>query len=430
MRPVAGVGAQARHPGRRAQHGMSGSISPYARVSTLPMRRLPYFCARRSRGPCIGNRSVACYGRALARRSFWTMAATSCGTACPISSPHGPWTAASRGTLARRPPRRARRAVASCPPGRPPARGAAIAGRGCEARFPTSTRFRGARQAGTDRVFREAGRPAAQIRSAALQEPGGPRPRPRPWLQAGFRLARGARAWPPVNADHGSARCDRLPRLYHGSAVREWQVVIRQSAAGLEPVVLARISHEEYVHPGSDWAIVLLRRRLNAQQRRSPMPTECSPSQLAFGTVDGRSVVAGFDGGAMTTDAGALLLGATDRAIGLIDRFATCFSDGRDGTRVEHALATLVGQRVMGIALGGACPRAGKAGPGGGLGRPRSVAARPGAGDPRRQARGSAGGLCAARWQEHAQPARARRRQCGSLSQDRPRPGGGRAAAG
>ena len=60
------------------------------------------------------------------------------------------------------------------------------------------------------------------------------------------------------------------------------------------------------------------------------MPADCSPSQLAFGTVDGRSVVAGFDGGAVTSDAGALLLGATDRAIGLIERFAACFSDGRD----------------------------------------------------------------------------------------------------
>jgi Transposase DDE domain group 1 len=82
------------------------------------------------------------------------------------------------------------------------------------------------------------------------------------------------------------------------------------------------------------------------------MPADCSPSQLAFGTVDGRSVVAGFDGGAVTSDAGALLLGATDRAIGLIERFAACFSDGRDAARIEHAVATLVGQRVIGIALG------------------------------------------------------------------------------
>jgi hypothetical protein len=82
------------------------------------------------------------------------------------------------------------------------------------------------------------------------------------------------------------------------------------------------------------------------------MPTECSPGQFAFGTVEGRSVVAAFDGGAVTSDAGALLLGATDRALGLIERFAACFSDGRDGTRIEHAVATLVGQRVIGIALG------------------------------------------------------------------------------
>ena len=52
------------------------------------------------------------------------------------------------------------------------------------------------------------------------------------------------------------------------------------------------------------------------------MPTECSAEPLRselfkFGPVEGRAVVAGFDGGAITSDAGALLLGAADRAIGL-----------------------------------------------------------------------------------------------------------------
>ena len=65
------------------------------------------------------------------------------------------------------------------------------------------------------------------------------------------------------------------------------------------------------------------------------MPTECSPERFAFGTVEGRSVVAAFDGVAVTSDAGALLLGATDRAIGLIERFAACFSDGQDATRAR-----------------------------------------------------------------------------------------------
>jgi Transposase DDE domain group 1 len=82
------------------------------------------------------------------------------------------------------------------------------------------------------------------------------------------------------------------------------------------------------------------------------MPTECSPELFEFAPVGGRIVVAGFDGGAITSDAGALLLGATDRAIGLVDRFAECFDDRRDPRYVEHRVATLIGQRVHGIALG------------------------------------------------------------------------------
>src|SRR5690348_1090875 len=82
------------------------------------------------------------------------------------------------------------------------------------------------------------------------------------------------------------------------------------------------------------------------------MPTECSPELFEFAPVEGRVVVAGFDGGSMTSDAGALLLGATDRAIGLVERFAECFVDRRKPELVAHSVATLVGQRVYGIALG------------------------------------------------------------------------------
>src|SRR5437016_4165884 len=53
----------------------------------------------------------------------------------------------------------------------------------------------------------------------------------------------------------------------------------------------------------------------------------------------------------MTSDAGALLLGATDRAIGSVERFAECFTDSRAAELIEHELKTLVGQRVFGIAL-------------------------------------------------------------------------------
>ncbi len=43
------------------------------------------------------------------------------------------------------------------------------------------------------------------------------------------------------------------------------------------------------------------------------MPTECSPSRFEFAPVETERVVAGFDGGAITSDAGALLLGAFPR---------------------------------------------------------------------------------------------------------------------
>jgi hypothetical protein len=82
------------------------------------------------------------------------------------------------------------------------------------------------------------------------------------------------------------------------------------------------------------------------------MPTECSRDLFGYEVVEGRQVVAAFDGGEVTSDAGALLLGATDRAIGLIGRFAACFADGRAQAQVEHTIEAMVAQRVFGIALG------------------------------------------------------------------------------
>jgi len=82
------------------------------------------------------------------------------------------------------------------------------------------------------------------------------------------------------------------------------------------------------------------------------MPTECNPKLFEFAPVEGRQVVAAFDGGAITSDAGALLLGKTDRAIRLTERFASCFNDTRVSELVEHSVGTMVMQRVVGIALG------------------------------------------------------------------------------
>src|SRR5580693_3689459 len=82
------------------------------------------------------------------------------------------------------------------------------------------------------------------------------------------------------------------------------------------------------------------------------MPTECSRDLFGFAPVEGREVVAAFDGGAITSDAGALLLGAADHRLRLTARFAACFHDVRRRHLIEHEVVTLLGQRVFGIALG------------------------------------------------------------------------------
>ena len=82
------------------------------------------------------------------------------------------------------------------------------------------------------------------------------------------------------------------------------------------------------------------------------MQTDCNPKLFEFEAVERKSVVAGFDGGAITSNAGALLLGQVNDGLGLVRRFASCFTDRRDPRFVEHRVETLVGQRIFGLALG------------------------------------------------------------------------------
>ena len=63
-------------------------------------------------------------------------------------------------------------------------------------------------------------------------------------------------------------------------------------------------------------------------------------------------MIAAFDGGAITSQAGALLLRQTGRAIGLSERLASRCIDHREGGLTVHGLPVLVGQRIVAIALG------------------------------------------------------------------------------
>ena len=79
---------------------------------------------------------------------------------------------------------------------------------------------------------------------------------------------------------------------------------------------------------------------------------ESGTSKIKFGQL-GRRVVEGcFDGGSMTSDAGVMLLGATDRKLGLIQAAARCITDPRSPLLIKHGVVDMLRQRVYGLALG------------------------------------------------------------------------------
>ena len=79
---------------------------------------------------------------------------------------------------------------------------------------------------------------------------------------------------------------------------------------------------------------------------------EVGAGKIDFGRV-GRRVVEGcFDGGSMTSDGGVMLLGATDRKLGLLDAAAHCVPDPRNPLLIKHAVRDMLRQRVYGLALG------------------------------------------------------------------------------
>ena len=82
------------------------------------------------------------------------------------------------------------------------------------------------------------------------------------------------------------------------------------------------------------------------------MNTQCTQESFSFHPLRRRDVVARFDGGAITSDGGALLLREVEQRTGLIGQFAECFTDHRSPWLIEHTVEELVGQRVYGLALG------------------------------------------------------------------------------
>ena len=80
--------------------------------------------------------------------------------------------------------------------------------------------------------------------------------------------------------------------------------------------------------------------------------TDCNLEPVRFPSCKGRLVEASFSGGAITSDAGAVLLRQADRMLGLTDRAAKALTDTRRKASCRHSLPTMVRQRVYALALG------------------------------------------------------------------------------
>ena len=74
--------------------------------------------------------------------------------------------------------------------------------------------------------------------------------------------------------------------------------------------------------------------------------SDCSPKQLCFPPLAGPTIRADFDGGALSSDFGALLLRGIDRQIGLTERLAAAIRDKRHQSYVAHPLRDLLAQRL------------------------------------------------------------------------------------
>lgn len=99
----------------------------------------------------------------------------------------------------------------------------------------------------------------------------------------------------------------------------------------------------------------------------TPSSTECIPHQFNLGNLKGRKVIANFEGGRITSDAGIVLIAELDKKLGVTAsalrsrmehpgarraRFAECFRDYRNLSYIDYSVHELLAQRVYGIVLG------------------------------------------------------------------------------
>jgi hypothetical protein len=79
---------------------------------------------------------------------------------------------------------------------------------------------------------------------------------------------------------------------------------------------------------------------------------DVTPFLPGLSPVQGKSVIARFDGGQLSSEGGLLALREIERRVGIADRFAACLKDPRMPEKVVHRLAQIIRFRLLMIAAG------------------------------------------------------------------------------
>lgn len=80
--------------------------------------------------------------------------------------------------------------------------------------------------------------------------------------------------------------------------------------------------------------------------------SETTPFLPGLPAISGKPVQVSFDGGALSSDAGVLVLAEIDRRLGISERLAACIEDPRTPERVRHEIAEMIRFRALAIAAG------------------------------------------------------------------------------
>jgi len=79
---------------------------------------------------------------------------------------------------------------------------------------------------------------------------------------------------------------------------------------------------------------------------------KCTADQIKFGRLGRRVVEANFEGGAISSDGGLLMLRQVERRLGLLGAVAETLPDPRSPLLVKHQTEQLLRQRVFGLCQG------------------------------------------------------------------------------